>query len=308
MRLGTPATLLLRRAQLTLILVVLVPTVLLTAVGIVLLALGAGRGSLVIVAGVLVLAFAATAITGYILGSIFLAKGATQAKMQNDFLSLVSHELRTPLTSIGLFLGSLRDERMTDEAEKQRCFELLEKEVKRMGDLVERLLALSRLEAGRYALDIQPIAVTDLIEDGRRQLQAAVLPADPAVTVECEDGLTVLADRTSLSQAIGNLLINAWKYGGDRDPEITVRARSDKEGVLIDVSDRGPGIPRTEQKMVFDKFERGSRAVDSGESGSGLGLAIVKAAIEAHEGSIEVHSRAGRGSTFRMKLKRPKAA
>ena len=136
MRFRTPANVLLRRAQLILMLVTLVPTVLLSGVGIVLLALGSG-GVLYIVSGVLILSFATTAISGYILSTIFLSRGASMARVQSDFLSLASHELRTPLTSIRLFIESLRDDRLTDEEDKERCLHLLDQEVQRLGDLVE---------------------------------------------------------------------------------------------------------------------------------------------------------------------------
>src|SRR5262245_13439795 len=102
-----PANIQLRRAQLILMLVVLVPTIMMTAVGIIMLALGESMPTLI--SGVLVLTLCTSGITGYVLTSIFVGKGASLARVQNDFVSAVSHELRTPVTSIRLLLESLRD-------------------------------------------------------------------------------------------------------------------------------------------------------------------------------------------------------
>lgn len=307
LRFRAPANVLLRRAQLTLMLVTLVPTVLLTAVGIVLLAAGAG-GVLPVVSGVLVLAFATTAISGYILGSIFVSRGASMARVQNDFLSLASHELRTPLTSIALFIESLRDERLTDEAEKRRCLDLLDQEVKRLSLLVERLMELSRLEAMLAPFDREEVEIQDVVDDALAQLSAAAVPEQVDVDVQVEDGLRVVGDQLSLTHAVGNLLVNAWKYTSSENRKIALSARSDDKLVVIEVDDNGPGVPRAEQKRVFNKFERGKKAIDSGEAGTGLGLALVRAAIKAHKGQVELDSSPGRGSTFRIKLKRRQPA
>src|SRR5690606_32074127 len=135
-------------AQLILMLATLVPTLFMAALGIVLLAVGSGSVGFII--GILVLTFCTTSLTGYILGSIFVRRGASMARVQNDFLSGVSHELRTPLTSIRMFIETLRDERLTDPEDKQKCLTLLNQEVGRLEILVERLIELSRIESGKH--------------------------------------------------------------------------------------------------------------------------------------------------------------
>ena len=306
MKFAAPANVLLRRAQLTLVLAALVPTVLSTAVGIVLLALGASEGALQLVSGVLVLAFATTAISGYILGSIYVSRGASLARTQNDFLSLVAHELRTPMTSIRLFIESLRDERLTDPEDKQRCLDLLHQEVERLDDLVQRLLELSRLETGRFAFEPKVVAIKDVLDEGVAMLQAAAVPEQVSVELSCDPELSLKADKTTLAQAVGNLLINAWKYTPADGRHIELAAEAEDGYIIIEVRDNGPGIPKNEQAQIFDKFERGQEAIDSGIGGTGLGLATVRAAVRAHKGTVELRSRAGRGSTFRIKLKRRK--
>src|SRR5262247_822049 len=156
-----PANMQLRRAQLVLMLATLVPTIMMTGVGIVLLALG---GSVpVLIPGVLVLALCTTGITGYILGSIFVGKGASLARAQNDFVSSVSHELRTPVTSIRLLLESLRDGRLED-AEREQVLSLLARETERLDVLVGRVLELSRLQSS-YVFARERMSVADLVDE-----------------------------------------------------------------------------------------------------------------------------------------------
>ena len=304
-RFAPPAAVQLRRAQLTLMLATLIPTVLMIALGILLLATGRGTGAVVI--GVLVLAFCTTSLTGYILGSIFVRRGAQVARFQHDYLSLVSHELRTPLTSILMFLDTLRDDRLTDPIEKRQCLDLLDQEVRRLDSLLERLLQLSRLQAHRkHEFDSSPVKLEDVIKDALAAVDAATLTEPVDVAVEVEGDLSVRGDRSALSQAVANLVINAWKYTPSGDRRIEVRARGSERHVEIAVRDNGPGVGRDEQRRIFDEFERGEAAEVSGRRGSGLGLAIVRAVVRAHRGRLTLSSRPGEGSEFRIRLPRPR--
>lgn len=158
-----PAIIQLRRAQLILVLAVLVPTILLTAIGIVLLFFGEARSAL---AGVLVLTLCTTGITGYVLGSISSSgKGASLARVQNDFLSSVSHELRTPITSIRLLLESLADGRL-EPGERTRVMQLLGQEAQRLESLAGRLIELSRMETGAHIFEQRPIDARELLRGG----------------------------------------------------------------------------------------------------------------------------------------------
>jgi two-component system phosphate regulon sensor histidine kinase PhoR len=303
-----PAAVQLRRAQLTLMLATLVPTVLMIALGIVLLALGRDTGA--VVAGVLVLAFCTTSLTGYILGSIFVSRGAEVVRFQHDFLSLVSHELRTPLTSILMFLDTLRDERLTDPAEKRQCLDLLDQEVRRLDQLLERLLQLSRLQSRRQRFDRAPVRIGDVVRDAMSAFDAATLTSRTEVTLDLgsTENLEVRGDRDALGQALSNLLINAWKYTSDDTRRIELRARAGDRHVEVAVADNGPGIGRDEKKRIFEQFERGLAAEGTGRRGSGLGLAIVRAVVRAHHGRIELRSRPGEGAEFRIRLPRVRAA
>jgi two-component system phosphate regulon sensor histidine kinase PhoR len=294
-----PASVQLRRAQLVLILSVLVPTVLLLAVGIVTLAVGRSESSR-IVTGVLVLTFCGTAITGYILGSILVGRGESLARAQSNFLTSVSHELRTPLTAIGLFIESLRDGRLPPE-DHDRVLDLLGGEVGRMDRLVGRLLELSRLESGAHVFEKLPVDVAELLTEARAAFDASALSRPTAITVEIEPGLAVLGDRPTLVRAVLNLLLNAWKYTGD-DKRIGITAKTVAKSVEITVVDNGIGIPWHERSEIFQGFRRGEEAIRRGTPGVGLGLAFVRLIARAHKGTIDVAPATGGGSAFRLRL------
>jgi two-component system phosphate regulon sensor histidine kinase PhoR len=294
-----PANVQLRRAQLVLILAVLVPTLLMVAVGIVMLAVGRSDGTR-IAAGVLVLTFCTTAITGYILGSIFVGRGASLVRVQSDFLSSVSHELRTPLTSIRLFMDSLRDQRLS-LPDQQKVIELLGTEVTRLESLVGRVIELSRLESGAYVFERAPVAVATVVRDALDAFDAATLSRPTNVLVELEPNLVLVGDRSTLARAVSNLLVNAWKYTGE-DKQLSLRARRTRRWIQIFVADNGIGVASDEKRDIFEQFTRGHEAERRGLPGVGLGLAFVRAIVRAHHGKIEVTSRPGEGSTFCLTL------
>jgi two-component system, OmpR family, phosphate regulon sensor histidine kinase PhoR len=297
-----PANVHLRRAQLILLLVAVVPTALMTATGIVLLALGGSR-AVAIVAGVLVLAFCTSALTGYVLGSIFLRRGASLARVQNDFLSSVSHELRTPITSMRMFIETLRDERVTDPAERRECLTLLQREMGRLERLVTRLIDLSRIESGGHSFKREPVALAEVVDDAIVGLKAATLGQEVDVIVDVAPDLLVVGDREALAQAVVNLLVNAHKYSSADDP-IALAARGEGKQVELSVTDQGPGIPWSEQEQIFEKFSRGRAAVEGGRDGSGLGLSIVAAIARAHRGSVVLKSDSKAGTCFTLVLPR----
>jgi two-component system phosphate regulon sensor histidine kinase PhoR len=281
----------------------LIPTVLMTAIGIILVASGGSR-SVTIVTGILVLAFGGTALTGYFFGTYFVMRGANLAKVQNEFLSSVSHELRTPLTSILMFIETLREERVTAPEERRRCLTIVHQELTRLDGLVGNLIQLSKIEARRAVLERSPVPVADVVHDALSAFGAMSLGTDTQVRTTIEPDLTVYGNRAALAQAVGNLLSNALKFTPAVEKKIFARAEADPAAVSIYVSDNGPGVQRPERKAIFEKFERGSAAALGGSPGSGLGLAIVRAVVEAHRGKIEVHSEPGHGATFRIVLPR----
>jgi two-component system, OmpR family, phosphate regulon sensor histidine kinase PhoR len=296
-----PANLQLRRAQLVLMLAALVPTILMTFVGIVLLALGSTTTTLV--AGVLVLTFCTSIITGYILGSIFMGKGASLVRVQNDFVSAVSHELRTPVTSIRLLLESLRDDRL-QAVDREQVLSLLARETGRLEMLVGRVLELSRLESGAHVYARDRVDIQDLVEEGIAAFDAVTLTNPTKIDINLEPGLAVIGDRSTLVRDLLNLLTNAWKYTGE-DKQISIESRGVGRWVELRVRDNGPGIQREEKRAIYEQFKRGRAAHETGAPGVGLGLAFVRTIVRGQRGKLDLESQPGR-TEFRMRLRRAK--
>jgi two-component system phosphate regulon sensor histidine kinase PhoR len=293
------ANLQLRRAQVVLMLAVLLPTIAMVAVAVVLLATSAGSLPAV-VSGVLVLTFCTSGITGYILGSLFLSKGAALVRVQNDFVAGVSHELRTPLTSLHLLIESLRDGRL-DAAERSQVLSLLARETGRLEVLVGRVLELSRLQSSYdYARD--PLDLTAVAEEAIAAFDAITLTRPTPVVRRLEPGLIVTGDRPTLVRALVNLLTNAWKYTGN-DKQIELTAAENRRWIEITVRDNGAGIDPSEQHRIFEQFQRGRAADASGATGLGLGLSFVTAIVRGHRGKLDFASRPGETS-FRIRLRR----
>jgi two-component system phosphate regulon sensor histidine kinase PhoR len=304
-KLRSPTTIFLHRARQVFVLTALIPTVLITIIGVVLVA--TGSKSVAVVGGILVLAFCATALAGYTLGSIFVARGANLAQVQNEFLSSVSHELRTPLTSIRMFLDTLREGRVEDPAEKQRCLTVIDQELARLDGLVGKLFTLSKIESQHAAFDRRTVPVSEIIDEALVALGPLRIGTEVDLRVNIEPGLVVWGDGSALAQAVANLLANAWKYTAPEGKRIEISATGDPKHVTISVADNGPGVLREERDAIFDKFQRGSAATDTGSPGTGLGLAVVRAIVSAHRGKVDVRPESPHGSRFRIVLPRPSA-
>ena len=293
-----PANLQLRRAQLVLMLATLLPTVAMTAVGLLLLILGSSTTT--VISGVLVLTFCTSVITGYTLGSIFVGKGASLVRVQNDFVSSVSHELRTPLTSIRLLIESLRDGRL-ELSDREQVLSLLGRETDRLDALVERVLELSRLQSS-HVYRREAIDAAALLEESVAAFDALTLTRPTPIARSVEPGLTLTGDRPTLVSALVNLLTNAWKYTGE-DKRIELEARGAGRWIELIVRDNGVGIDRAEQRAIFEQFTRGRAAHEGGAKGMGLGLSFVREIVRGHRGKIDVASEPGR-TELRIRLKR----
>ncbi len=291
-----------RRIVILLVSLIVVPTAILLALGVILLFLGGFEANVLM--GILVLALSGAMITGVILVWVFVRREAKVSRLQSDFVSKVSHELRTPLTSIRLFTETL-SMRAEDEKTRNQCIASLEKETTRLQELIDRLLDWGRMESGRREYhrsntDLRSIvqSATDAFDALRRKQEIDIEIALPP------ESTTVYADRGALSDALLNLLTNAAKYGGD-PCKIHVECAESAKAVYVSVRDNGKGIPVTEHKRIFQKFYRMDDRLSREQEGSGLGLAIVKHVLRAHDGRVEVDSRPGVGTTFSLVLPRP---
>ncbi|HEX6272840.1 MAG TPA: ATP-binding protein [Polyangiaceae bacterium] len=288
-----------RRIVLLLLSLVVVPTSLLLALGVVLLFMG--EAAVNVLMGILVLALSGAAVTGVVLVWVFVRREANLSRLQSDFVSKVSHELRTPLTSIRLFAETLALRR-GDASAQDKCVEGLSRESTRLQELIDRLLDWGRMESGgrEFVLrdtDLRSIVVAALeaFEPVRERRHVELVSSLPP------ESLLVHADRGAVTDALLNLLTNAHKYGGD-PPRIEVGFELRGREGRVTVRDNGRGIPSSEHKRIFQKFYRVDDRLSREREGSGLGLAIVKHVMKAHEGRVELESEAGQGSVFALVL------
>ncbi len=218
-----------------------------------------------------------------------------QAK--SDFVSMVSHELRTPLTSIKAYVDTLQRQDVQFDDETRTSFvAVIARETERMTRLINDILDLSRIEAGR--LDLKPtfVDLPELIRkvEGRIEQQAAGrrLLLDIPVVME-----PVLAEQAKLEQVMLNIIGNALKYspeGGD----IEISVRRLKEKAMVSVTDHGIGIPEEQLPFIFEKYHRGGKSEGGGIRGAGLGLFVTKSIVEAHGGRIWAESTEGKGTSM----------
>ncbi len=225
------------------------------------------------------------------------------ADMRRDFVANVSHELKTPLAAIRGFAETLRDGALDEPAVARRFTERIVSQCRRLQELLDDLLTLSRLEGVAPALEREPVALAAVVHRAVELIAAAA--REKKVTIEVETGdeplPPVLGDPDGLERLVLNLLDNAIKYNRP-EGRITVRlSRTDGEA-LLEVTDTGIGIPPDSIPRLFERFYRVDKGRAREEGGTGLGLAIVKHVAQTHGGQVEVESHAGQGSTFRVRL------
>ena len=220
-------------------------------------------------------------------------------EVRRDFVANASHELKTPLTSIRGYTETL----LTGdpgEPERTTFLEAVARNAERLQRIVDDLLDLSRLEAGKWHLEIEPVDVRDAVESAWRPCADQADGAGVELRVEVEHGLAVQADARALEQVLANLYDNALRH----TPAGGVIAVSAAGGatVTIEVADTGAGIPRDALPRIFERFYRVDPARSRAEGGTGLGLSIVRHLMSAMGGTVEADSVLGKGATFRLTL------
>ncbi len=214
--------------------------------------------------------------------------------IKNDFVALVSHELRTPLTSIAGFSDTLHESWQDLPPEEVAEFiSIIHRQAMYLGDLVEDVLVIPRLEANRLSLELDLFDLGDLIED----VAQMVFPngGRKSSLVSLPDGVRVFADRRRVHQVIRNVMENARKYGGD---QILVEGFVLGDQYLIIVSDNGPGVPDEETQRVFENFEQLSKGDARDSTGIGLGLPIARRLARAMGGDVWYERRFPTGARF----------
>jgi signal transduction histidine kinase len=222
-------------------------------------------------------------------------------RLKSDMVSTVSHELKTPLTSVQMAIHLLLEEVIGPLTPKQ--IDLLiaaRQDSDRIHTLINDLLDLTRIEQGRVQLDIEPVSVTELVEEVVARFQSQANDRGITLTSHVEGhGLTVMVDRDRIEHVFDNLILNAIQHT-DRDGTIRITAAPDGDRARLQVQDTGEGISREHVAHVFEKFYRIPNSRHT--AGAGLGLAIVREIITAHGGRIDVNSEPGKGATFTFTL------
>jgi signal transduction histidine kinase len=224
--------------------------------------------------------------------------------LREDFLSVASHELRTPLTSLRLEVENLLRfaRRSAGEATEGVVTRVgrIDAQAARLNHLIDELLDVSRIAAGRIELQIEEVDLAAVVEEVRSRLSDEALRRGCAIEVRAQGKAIGSWDASRLDQVVTNLLSNAIKYGGGKPIEISVDSTADR--VALAIHDHGLGIPAEDQDRIFRRFERA--ASSRNYSGIGLGLWIVKQIVDAFGGVITVDSRPEAGSTFTVELPR----
>jgi signal transduction histidine kinase len=223
--------------------------------------------------------------------------------VRDEFLSIAGHELRTPLTALKLRIEMLGEharhggpaEKISSHAERAQL------EVNRLSSLVDELLDISRITAGRLVLERSGFSLLEAIREVLARFADEVVQSGCMLALDVAPGVGRVRgnwDRLRLEQVISNLISNALKYG--RGKPVSVALRRVGSNVQLSVTDQGIGISAADQARIFERFERAVPSQHFG--GFGLGLWICRQLVEAHGGSIQVESEPGRGARFLVEL------
>ena len=220
-------------------------------------------------------------------------------RLKDDFLTTVTHELRTPLTSIRSFSEILHDNPDLPPERRREFLGIVIKESERLTRLINQVLDLAKIEAGRFDWQIGPVDAAEIVRDALAATQQILKDRRVTLAAALPSGAKpVHADRDQLMQVVVNLLSNAAKFSPPGTGAVRVSITPRADGIEIRVADNGPGIAREHQQLIFERFHQVGDTMTSKPPGSGLGLAICRRIIEHFGGHIWVESEPGKGATF----------
>ena len=223
-------------------------------------------------------------------------------RLKNDFVATVSHELKTPLASMRVLIDTVLEGNYRDESQVREYLELVAKENKRLTGLIDNFLTFSRMERNKHAFNIISTDAETIAEDAAEAVRTRFEQSSCNLKVAIDDNAgKVGADHDALVTVLVNLLDNAWKYSGD-DKEIALNVNRKDCMVNFEVTDNGYGMSKRVVRKIFDRFYQADNSLARSAEGCGLGLSIVKFIVDAHGGTIEIESEAGKGSLFRVKI------
>lgn len=236
-------------------------------------------------------------------GKVLILRDYTKEKeieqMKNDFVSNVSHELRTPLASIlGFSSTILKDKNMPSEI-KLEFNEIIYRESRRLAQLIDDILSISRIESGRQLYNPKKIELMNIVPEIIDTFKIQALEKQIKLINNINGKLaSIFIDQKAIRQVLVNLIGNAIKFT-DKRGSVTINAKNISNSVVLEIIDTGVGIPKADINKIFEKFYRVNQMGGS-VSGTGLGLSIVKEILDYHNGKIEVKSVVKEGTTFRV--------
>ncbi len=230
-------------------------------------------------------------------------------RMKSEFISIVSHQLRSPLVNLRWAIDYLVSEKdKISEEKEEEYFNILKENSNRMGKLISDLLIVSRIETSGFPLEKTEVALEKIVKEMLQEFKPFVEACNIEISYQAEDNLPrVVADSDKLKIVVENFLDNATRYvstyqaanpAEKKQGEVKVELKRKGKKIYFGVKDNGIGIPKNDQKFIFQKFFRARNALKHQTQGTGLGLCITKSIIEKSGGSIGFRSQEGKGSTF----------
>ena len=220
-------------------------------------------------------------------------------RLKDEFLSTVTHELRTPLTSIRSFTEILHDDPEMPAEQRQEFLEIVIGESERLTRLINEVLELAKIQAGRMQWNMEEVDLKDVIESSLATLSPVFEQADIKLEADLPDTVpAVHADRDRLVQVVLNLLSNAQKFCPPAVGQVRVALEPNQSELVVHIKDNGPGIPKADCEAIFDQFHQVRKGQSGNPMGTGLGLTICQRIIEHLGGRIWVESVEGEGADF----------
>lgn len=224
-----------------------------------------------------------------------------ERQIRQEFFSNASHELKTPLTSIRGYVELLESGMAENPEIRSDFLKRIKKENMRMTSLVEDILMISRLESGGAKAEIVNLKVKELVEEAVSSLIMQAAERDIIIHTECRQNFTIQADRRQMAELFTNLIGNAVKYNKEGGA-VWVKIWKEEGDLLLTVRDNGVGIPKESLDRIFERFYRVDKGRSRKQGGTGLGLSIVKHVVNFYNGTVQVESALGEGSTFFVRL------
>lgn len=236
----------------------------------------------------------------YSIHTILLQKRLSEIK--NDFINNMTHELKTPISTIALSSELLMKGAVNEREDVMRYSSVIFKENQRLKEQVERVLNIAKMDKDGIELKREDFDLHEMLEDVKESFEFNQLGANATIELDfMANSKIVYADHMHIENMFFNLVDNALKYGKE-NPKIAIRTWNERKGICIEIADDGIGIKKEDLRMIFDKFYRVSTGNLHDVKGFGLGLYYVKLVMEHHNGTIDVKSVFGKGTSFKLWL------